>query len=154
MNGISSLETSENVALISFKKIPDDLAFLSGIFERFSSEGIVIDMISQTSPISGNVSISFSCLEKDMVKILKITNELSSRQPQIKPMVSSGNCKLRLSGEEMREASGVFAKVLSCLSKTSAELLQITTSETEISLLVPSAHLEDTVNALTGEFSL
>lgn len=150
MNGITSIDTTENVALISFKKIPRDLAFLADIFERFASEGVVIDMISQTSPIGGHVSISFTCPEKDMVKVIKLTNGFND----VKPMVSTGNCKLSLSGEEMREAHGVFARVIRCLSKTSAELLQVTTSEVEISLLIPFAHLDDAVGALSAEFGL
>lgn len=154
MNGVSRLDVVENVALISFKKIPHNLAFLADIFGRFSGQGVVIDMISQTSPLGGNVSISFSCLDKDMVKVFEISKELGAKYPQVRPMVSSGNCKLMLSGEEMRAAHGVFANVLACLAGADVDLLQVTTSETEISLLLPAANLEDAKTALEQEFWL
>lgn len=154
MNGVSKLFTLEEVAFISFKKIPYDLALLTEIFKCVSDAGIGVDMISQTSPLSGNVSVSFTFLESDMVKILKTTKEIGEKHPLIKPIVSSGNCKLTLSGEEMRTTPGVFTKALSALSSVNAELLQVTTSETEVSLLIPTAHLEDAKSALEKEFSL
>lgn len=154
MKGISRIEICENVALVSFKKIPHNLVFLADIFGRFSRAGIVIDMISQTSPLGGNVSISFTCLDRDMVKVFEIARDLNAKYPQVHPMVSSGNCKLTLSGEEMRSAHGVFAGVLACLADAPVDLLQVTTSETEISLLLPAADLEDAKRSIEREFEL
>lgn len=148
-----TLEACENVALISFKTIPYEFGVLSDIFNRVSDAGVVIDMISQTVPLSGSVSISFSCDDKDMVKILRIANELESNQ-QSKPLVSTGNCKLTLRSGEMRVAHGIFARVLKCLKNASSELLQVTTSETEISLLVPMSHMEDAVAEISAEFGI
>lgn len=154
MYGVTKLDTSEDIALVSFKKIPLSLSVLSDIFERFAAAGINIDMISQTAPTSRHVSIAFTCPDEDMVKVLEISKALSDRYPDMKPMVSSGNCKIQLYGEEMRDASGVFARALKGLSETSTELQQISTSEVDISLLVGAAHLEEAISALKEAFEL
>jgi len=154
MYGVSSILTLENVALISFMKLPHDLGLLNDIFAGVSKEGVSIDMVSQTSPLSGNISVSFSFPEDDMVKVLTVVNTLKEKHPDMKPVVSSGNTKLTLSGEEMRVTPGVFARSISSLAKISAELLAVTTSETEVSLLIPSAHADDAKEALEKGFSL
>jgi len=102
MYGVSSILTLEGVALISFMKLPHDLGLLNDIFGGVSKEGVSIDMVSQTSPLSGNISVSFSFQEDDMVKVLTVVNMLKEKHPDMKPVVSSGNTKLTLSGEEMR----------------------------------------------------
>jgi len=154
MYGVSRLDICEEIALITFRKIPSNLPLISDIFSRFAQEEIVIDMISQTAPAGEFVSISFTCMDQDMVKVLEISNRLSQKYPQLKPIVSSGNCKIRLFGEEMRIASGVFSRALRALSSTGVELQQITTSEVDISLLVPSVRLEEAVDALKSSFGI
>lgn len=154
MHGVIRMDTSEEIALISFKKIPSSLSLLSDIFGEFADRGINIDMISQTAPTSGHVSISFSCLDSDMVGVLQISKLLQEKYPEIQPLVSSGNCKVQLFGEEMRITPGVFAKVMSTLRNTQVELQQITTSEVDISLLLGAVHLEEAAKALKAAFEL
>jgi len=154
MYGVSHLDVSESVALVTFRKIPCQLPLISDIFSRFSKNNILIDMISQTAPAGEFVSISFTCMEDDLVKVLEISNELNHKYPQIKPMVSSGNCKIQLFGEEMRAASGVFSRALAALTSIPMELQQVTTSEVDISLLVTAPHKEAAVQALKASFNL
>ena len=154
MYGVSRLDISEDVALVSFNNIPLDLALLSDIFTEFAKHEIVLDMISQTTPVSGHVSLSFSCFDRDMVKVLELAGALRKKYPRIRPMVSSGNCKLQLFGEEMRTAHGVFAKALASLSGAGVELQQVTTSEVDISLLIGTAHMQQAVQALCEAFAL
>lgn len=154
MYGVSRMDVFEDIALINFRKIPANTDILSDIFGRFAAQGINIDMISQASPVGESVSISFTCLQSDMVKVLGISNELRSKYPQMRPMVSSGNFKITLNGEEMRTEPGVFARAIAALAPTPVEIQQITTSETQISLLVSATHVEETVKTLGGCFGI
>lgn len=154
MYGVTRLDTCEDIALVSFKKIPLSLPLLAAIFEQFAQNSINIDMVSQTAPTGHNVSISFTCLGSDMVQVLAITNSLSESHPQLRPMVSSGNCKIQLFGEEMRSMPGVFARAIRRLSETAVEVQQVTTSEIDISLLVSAAHFDEAVTALSDAFGL
>ena len=151
MNGVSKILTLENVAFISFKKIPSEIGFMAGLFKSVADAGICIDMVSQTSPLSGSVSVSFTFMESDMVNILRATKNIGE---SIKPTVASGNAKITLSGEEMRTTPGVYARALAALAKAGSELLQVTTSETEVSLLIPAHHLDAAHAALKEAFGI
>jgi aspartate kinase len=156
VNGVSKILALEGVAFISFKKIPSDIGFLAELFKSVADAGICIDMISQTSPLSGSVSVSFTFMESDMIEILRVAKELGEKWPEgtisVKPIVASGNCKLTLSGEEMRTTPGVYAKAVAALAKAGGELIQVTTSETEVSLLVPAHQVDAAAAALKDEF--
>jgi len=154
MYGVTHLDICEEVALVTFRNIPCKLLLMADIFGRLAENGIIIDMISQTAPVGENVNISFTCKEVELVKVLELSKELKHKYPQAKPMVSSGNCKIRLYGEEMRSASGVFARALQALSSISMELQQITTSEVDISVLVQAAHLDEAVTVLKKCFEI
>ena len=151
MNGVSKILTLEGVAFISFKKIPNETGLMAGLFKSVADAGVCIDMVSQTSPLSGSVSVSFTFMESDMVNILRATKNLGEN---IKPTVASGNCKITLSGEEMRTTPGVYARALAALANAGSELLQGTTSETEVSLLIPAHHLDAAHAALKEAFCI
>lgn len=152
MFGITRIDAIEEVALVSFNDIPLDIPLLADIFTGFSNADINIDMISQTAPVGERVSISFTCMESDMVKVLALSKELQAKYPKIRPMVSSGNTKIQLYGEEMRETPGVFAKLLESLVGLELEIRAITTSEVDISLLVPEARQEQALTAVRTGF--
>lgn len=154
MYGVSRIDSFDKVALISFQKIPSQTALLADIFGQFGESGINLDMISQTSPISDRVSISFTCFDSEMVQVLSITNKLKETYPDLRPLVSSGNCKLYLFGEDMRHTPGVFARAMRCLSGTTVEPQLITTSEVDISMLVAASQLDEALAALKAEFQV
>lgn len=135
MNGVSKLSVCEDIALVTFNRIGADLKFISAVFTDFSKEGVVIDMISQSAPTGDLVNVSFTVAGADLVKVLALTNRYKAQYPNIKPLVSSGNSKLQLFGEEMREMNGVAAKAISTVAEIGASVLMITTSEVDISLL-------------------
>ena len=54
-------------------------------------------------------------------------------------MVSTGNVKIALYGEEMPSKVGVAAEAFALLSEADIDILLITTSEVDISLVVRSA---------------
>lgn len=48
MKVISKISLTENVAIVSFEKVPARIGFLSDLFDRVARAGINVDMISQT----------------------------------------------------------------------------------------------------------
>lgn len=149
MNGVTQISLTEDVSLITFIKVPNDLKIISGIFNAVSEAGINIDMVSQTAPQGQQVNFSFTVGNDDTIKVLSLANNL-----KIKPMVSTGNCKVQLYGEDMPQMHGVFSKVVSSVATTDAELLLVTTSEVDISLLVNSALAAEVVSALERDFAV
>ena len=154
MNGVSSLNIAEDITLITFSKIPSEASFVADMLSMVSERKINIDMISLTNTHSGFNSLSFTVLDEDLGDILEVTAAIKGRYPSIKPLISSGNVKISLFGEEMREMYGVAAKAISAVSAVGTDIRLITTSEVDISLLISESSLTDVVSALQDTFSL
>ena len=154
MHGVSRLTLQEDVALISFAKIPCGAGTLSNIFDCFSKYGINVDMISQSTPLNNSTNLSLTCPGNAMGQVLKLTRELKLLHPELIPLVVSGSCKISLFGLDMQNSTGVFARAVSALCSLPVELRLVTTSEVDISLLIDSLNSDDAVNALNKAFCL
>ncbi|MCI8442775.1 MAG: ACT domain-containing protein [Provencibacterium sp.] len=154
MNGVDKITLTEDVALVTFSRIPADLALISEIFLQFGSRQINIDMISQAAPRGDTTSVSFSVSSERLVEVLELINQFREKHPAIKPLIAGGNVKIQLFGEQMPQMSGVAARAIAALSRSGCELMLITTSEVDISFLVSHAHCEDALSALREEFQL
>ena len=109
MYGVSKLDICEDVAVVTLNKMPLNLSVAADFFTGLGQADIIIDMVSQTSPVGERVSIAFTCLDADLRGVLDAAKKLREAYPDVSSLVSSGNVKLQLFGEEMRTASGVFA---------------------------------------------
>lgn len=154
MYGVTRLSFCEKIAVVTFHNIPLATGLAADIFQQLAQNNINIDMVSQTAPVGDVASISFTCADEDLRRVLDVSRVLREQYPQIKALVSSGNCKLQLFGEEMRTTPGVFARALSALAQSKVELLLVTTSEIDISLLIAATDLEVAVQALNQDFGL
>lgn len=154
MNGVSNITVTEDVALVTFSRLPCDPKHIAEIFSLFAQEKLNIDMISQTAPQGRHIDLSFTLACEELPKALEQINKLRSALSSLHPMVSSGHCKIQLYGEEMRQMHGVAAAALNALAKTSADLTLITTSDVDISLLIPNTFGDEVIRALETEFSV
>ncbi|NLP47693.1 MAG: hypothetical protein GX345_01980 [Clostridiales bacterium] len=152
MSIIESISVVEDVTLISLYDSPADIKIISKIFDMISQAGIDVDMISQTPPNGSHSSLSFTVSGDDFGKVLEIVAALRDLNSEIKIGVSSGNCKISLFGESMRGKPGVAARVFAAASSVNADIRMITTSETDMSLLLVKADLENTVKAIKDAF--
>lgn len=153
MNTIERITVSEDITLISLNDSPADIRLIAEIFGRLAASGIDVDMISQTPPNGAHSSLSFTVKDEDFGGVLEIAAELRRLNPDLKISVSSGNCKISIFGEAMRGLPGVAAAVFSATSEAGSDIRMITTSETDISVLVVKADVDNTVNAIQRRFS-
>ena len=84
--------------------------------------------------------------------MLAIASELRNRSPKTKISVSSGNCKITVSGEAMRGTPGVSAGVFKAVASVDADVRMITTSEIEIAMLVVKSDVDEVIEAIRNEF--
>ena len=96
MNGVSKLTVTEDVALITFNRLPADHKLIAEILGEFAAARMNIDMISQTTSQGGDVSFSFTVAGNDMVKALELLSRMNAGGAAVKPFVSSGNTNLQL----------------------------------------------------------
>lgn len=154
MYGIDQMTVTEDVALVTFHQVPAKLPLIAEIFQLVGESGVNIDMISQTTPQGGWVSLSFTVSEEELPQMMALTAKLRERHPEIRPLLSSGNAKLSLYGKEMVHMHGVAAAAIHTVSQVLEHIYLITTSELDISFLIPASDLPAASQALTEKFVL
>ena len=152
MNAVDKISVTENVTLISLNDSPADFKIVAQIFDMLSKAGIDVDMISQNPPQGKTQNLSFTVQDEDLVKVFETASKLRELHPELKLAISSGNTKISVLDEKMRNCPGVAAKVFTAIAETDAEIRMITTSEVDISVLVYSHDGDSVYSALKSEF--
>lgn len=152
MNAVDKISVTENITLISLNDSPADFKIVAQIFDMLSKAGIDVDMISQNPPQGKTQNLSFTVQDEDLVKVFETASKLRELHPELKLAISSGNTKISVLDEKMRNCPGVAAKVFTAIAETDAEIRMITTSEVDISVLVYSHDGDSVYSALKSEF--
>ncbi|HEX3027622.1 MAG TPA: amino acid-binding protein [Clostridia bacterium] len=139
MDSISKITVTEDVALITLRNSPADMKFVANAFDLIAQKSINVDMISQTAPLSERINLSFTISEEDLGAVIELLATLRADNPDIKSDISGSNCKISLYGEPMRFTPGVAAQVFDTIASLNLDVRIITTSEIDISILIPQA---------------
>lgn len=150
MKAVDNISIIENVTLISINDSPDDFKIVAQIFEMLSNAGIDVDMISQNPPQRKTSNLSFTVNDDDLGKVFETASKLRELHPELKLAISSGNTKISIFGEGMKNCPGVAAKVFSAIADANVEVRMITTSEVDISVLVYSHDGDAVFSALNS----
>ena len=142
---VTSLLIDKEQAMFTAWDVPAQPKVVAGIFSQLGGAGVLVDMISQTSPRNGMLDVSFTLPRGDAAKARDV---LAERNPEINGAVT----KLTIEGPGMERQSGVAARVLDQLAGADVGILMITTSETKISLLIDEAREATAIQALRAAF--
>lgn len=138
------------VALITLQNIPADATFIHSVFEEIAKMNIDVDMISISPAQSTHTSLSFTVSDDDLFQVLGYVSKL--KDIAVKPIVSSGNCKITISDKEMEGCPGVAAKIFAAVASVNTDIRLVTTSESQVSLLMTQAHADTVLEALGNSF--
>ncbi len=141
-----TISVFEDITLITLQNIPADINFVADVFRTIGDLGVDVDMISLSPVQSSRTSLSFTIADEDLVKVLSYTSTLDDGS--VKPIVSSGNCKISINDTEMEHCPGAAAKVFARAAAANTDIRLITTSEIQISLLVSKADFDSTFASL------
>lgn len=133
---------TEDITLVVLDEAPADLCFVASAFEALSVGKINVDMISQSPPKGSSSGLAFTLSDSDLGAALETIAKLREIFPKIKISVSSGNTKLLISGDDMKNNYGIAAEVFNAVAATHADVRMITTSEIDISLLITNPDVE------------
>ena len=139
MKTISQVYFTENIAVVSFETAPANIGFVSSLFDMVAKSGINVDMISQTAPKGISNTISFTIIDTMVADILQIVKILEVKFKSIKPLISVGNVKISLYGDEMPSKIGIAAGAFNLLNENGIDIILITTSDVDISMIVQSS---------------
>lgn len=153
-NCVTQISMAENVSLVNFEKAPAGISFLSKLFTVVEEAGINVDMISQSTIMGDFVSLAFTVESDSLGEIMTLAKQIREEYPTIKPIIKGGNAKLWLYGDDMANYVGVAAQAFRALEKKGIDVIMITTSEVDVSLLVDGEFAHDALSALKQSFEL
>jgi aspartate kinase len=145
---------AKNLTLISLSSLPCDTQVFSTVLNACAAEGINLDMISQTARKGGSLNMSLTLSDDDLGAVLTVLGKLRSENISIKPEVLPGSCKVNYYDPDMVKTPGVAAKLFAALARADVEVMLVTTSDVDISILVPAHWLDDAVAVVEAEFGL
>lgn len=147
MNGpIGDISYCHNVTLVTLPAVPRESRIIAEILETIAYNGINVDMISQTASMGGMVSVSFTIPDSLMSALLTVINALKAKYPKLKCEVTSGMSKITYFDSAMVHTPGVAAKVFSALAEANIQIMMITTSSVDISILVADHDLDEALS--------
>ena len=111
-----------------------------------------MDIISQTSPQDGRVSLSFSLPRADLESCLHILKKYEAHGATI--IANASLSKLIVEGAGMQRQSGVASKLFGALATRGIGIDIITTSETKISFCVDALRADEAISAVAEAFGL
>lgn len=147
---------AENVSMLTFGNVSTLAPFVSfsEIFKWVADEGINVDMISQTPPKSDSVTLAFTVSDDDFGKLLTVIGAVKEKYRGILPLVSSGNTKLRVYSPQMIHTVGMGARIFEALEAAHVQSLLITTSETDVSVLLAAGDADLAEEQICKVFSV
>lgn len=148
-----TVKFTSNVSLVTLNNIDSSVHSLLSVFDIVAKENICIDMISQTAPLNNSVNLSFTVEDSDTAKIISIIYKFKEVFSDLTTQILSNNVKVLISSDLMRTEAGITAKVFKILSDENIPIFLITTSETEISLLVSEEYAETVKLVLSRELN-
>ena len=151
MYGVSKITSEQNIMLTTFPGAQYSAQSLAEHLEVFAKAGIVVDMICQSAPRGTEVDFSFTTSYRNLAVVMAALPEAAKAHP---PLISGGYSKLNLFGEEMVTSCGVAARALRALAGAGVEIVLITTSDLDISLLVRQQDEDTALEALQKAFEV
>jgi 4-hydroxy-tetrahydrodipicolinate reductase len=146
-SAVTRLYVSEEESLITLHRVPYDTAKIASVFRGLARENISVDMISQTAPVEGKVTISFTLPRSDVGKTERLFAPYDSE-------VEKDVVKVAVEGPGMETQSGVAARFFEVMAASSIGIHTVTTSETKIACLIAPKDAEKGVKAIKEAFRL
>ena len=148
MYGVSKISSEQNIMLTTFPGAQYSAQSLAEHLDVFAKAGIVVDMICQSAPRGSAVDFSFTTSYDNFAAVMKAAAKANP------PLVSGGYSKINLFGEEMVTSCGVAARALAALAGAGIEIVLITTSDLDISLLIRQQDEDTALDALHKAFEV
>ena len=149
MYGVSKINIETDLMMISVQDVAFRGNSLSRYLDIFAETGVVVDMISQSAPHGTTIDFSFTASSSDLPLVMKAISAANlDKDAKASPLISVGYSKLNLFGEDMA------ARALNALAMAGIEVLLITTSDLDISLLVHAENEDAAYEALKKAYEL
>ncbi len=148
---VTGIATSDNNIAITMNGIDQDINILSYIAEAIGSKKINIDMISQTAPMEGKVSVSFTIPKDDIDECTEIIKNFGATK---NVFVDRDITKFSVVGIGIKATSAVASKIFRIFTENEIDVKLITTSQIRITCAIKQEDKEKAVNLIATKFNL
>jgi aspartate kinase len=148
---VTSITHEEKTTVFKILPIPLGAESLASLFEALATEGVIIDIITQSQSPDGQ-QLAFSVPNDDA----HVSREIITRQfgSKVKTEIMEDVSKLSIVGVGMRNHPGVAAKFFRVLADKKITVHLVTTSEIKVSAVINSNELAAAAQALHSAFGL
>lgn len=152
--GITGITISDDILMITIKNLPYTPENVAKLFESIADTDVLVDMISQTSPIDGKITISFTASKNDYYVVKGIVDAYLEPFEGVDVIFDNTLSKLSVVGMGMRSQTGIAAKAFRAFASRNIEFKQVSTSEISISYTLSPEQVDIAIEALNDTFSL
>ena len=153
-NAVTSISTDETQSLVSVRDIPVGAGMQRKLFTALWNADINVDMISQTAPFQGRLSLAFTLPRLTSAQALPIVRGCCPMAEGCAVATREDIVKISIEGPGMEHKPGVAGRFFEALSSIGVDALAVTTSEIKVSCCVPESSRRSVVEALMKEFRL
>ncbi len=154
---ITAVAHSKNEAKVTLKNVKNTPGVVAEIFKPLGAANINIDMIIQNiSPDEKTATVTFTMKDTELAAALNALNNAVDQQVFNCDDISSAKnlAKVSVIGIGMQDHPGTAQKVFQVMAEQDVNIINITTSEIKISVLINESDIETTVKALHSAFDL
>lgn len=151
---VSGVTVNKDEAKITICHVPDKPGIAARIFKQLAQSNINIDMIIQNVSKIGYTDISFTVLQRDLYKTLKVARKVTDKIGAGDIEYNDNIAKVSVVGIGMRSHSGIAAKMFASLARKKINIDMISTSEIKISCVISKKNATKAVRAIHKEFGL
>ncbi len=152
--GIHAITREDDIAVVYVRKPPENPGVPYLVFGSLADGGVDVDIILQTASFGHGGDLIFTIHTQDIDRARAILEEPLSSSPESAVEIDPTAVKLSVSGEGMQGKPGVAAKVFKCLYDADVRILNTSTSEIKICMLVPGRDADRAYKALIEGFEI
>ena len=143
-----------NHAKITVSGLPSASKNIAYLFKSIADANINVDVITQNDFKGNQCSLAFTVSEEEFDRAMTITQRVGSEMGALSVDGDKGIARVSIIGIGMKSSPGVAAQVFQCLSDHGIEIEMITTSDINISCIVPQKDYAKAVRAIHLAFEL
>lgn len=156
VNTIGGIAYDVGVARVTVGDVPSGTSTLAAIFGPLAEAEISVDVIVVESAGGkiGRSDVSFTVAEKELSAAEPVVRRAAESLGASDVSLESGFAKVSVVGTGMLNRPGYAARMFACLAQGKIDVQMVTTSEIQVTCVIPKGKVEDAVRRLHRAFGL
>ncbi len=152
---VRGVTLKREIACVTLAGLPNEAGVTAAVFDELAARGVLVDDIVQTVAAQrGRVTLGFTVQGRDAAELRALADLLAQRFVAEEVDVHTELTRLSIVGVGMRSHPGVASRLFGTLAAERVPVVNVTTSEIVISVLIPAADAERALQAVHRAFEL